>query len=325
MAFLRIPSSFASEKIRPARFAGSSYPASERAVERLCGSVIQKPHRTLFSEQPVRQGATAIIAPHIDFRVGVDVYGPAYYALQDSSAEVFVIFATSHYAWGKQFIPTYQHFSTPLGVVKTDHSLLNALYERLPNLPQDDAAHHEEHSIEFETVFLQYLFGRRERAREFTILPILVTSFYPHIQQHRSPHEHREFQRFCEVLGEVLELSQKRVAFIASADMAHIGRKFDDPYDAEPMLPAMREEDTHLLRALEESDAESYYRRIAAVDDAYKICGLPPVYSMLKTAPKHCTRGQSLAYAQWNERETRSAVTYSSLAYYGADTEQTEA
>ncbi len=287
-------------------------------MERLCASVIQKPHETLFSKQPVQQGATAIIAPHIDFRVGVDVYGPAYYALQNSLADVFVIFATSHYAWGKQFIPTYQHFATPLGVVKTDHDLLNALYERLPSLAKDDAAHHEEHSIEFETVFLQYLFGRRETARNFTILPILVTSLYPHIQQRRSPYEHTEFQRFCDTLGEVLEESGKRVAFVASADMAHIGRKFDDPYDAEPMLPAMHEEDMHLLRSLEASDAEGYYRRIAAVDDAYKICGLPPVYSMLKAAPNHCVQGQALAYAQWNEREARSAVTYSSLAYYAA-------
>lgn len=304
----------ASSIIRPAYFAGSCYPANEQKLSDLLDSVVVSPHHLTLSGESVRKSAQAIIAPHIDFRVGLSAYGPAYYALSDSDADVFVVLATSHYGWGSLFIPTFQHFSTPHGVVKTDHELLRKLYEKLPHLTKDDSAHREEHSIEFEVVFLQRFFG----SRDFSILPILVTSFYPLMQPYKNgmilPTANGDFMSFCDALREILAASGKKVAFIASGDMAHIGRKFDDPYDAATMLTTVEEEDKHLLHAMETSNASAYFQRIAAVDDAYKICGLPPVYTILELAG--CSNGSSLAYEQWHERSTRSAVTYSSVAYY---------
>jgi len=300
--------------IRPAHFAGSCYPAQEQKLSDLLDSVVVSPHHLTLSGESVRKSAQAIIAPHIDFRVGLSAYAPAYYALTDSDADVFVILATSHYGWGSLFIPTFQHFATPHGVAKTDHELLHKLYEKLPHLTRDDSAHYEEHSIEFEVVFLQRFFSHRD----FSILPILITSFYPFVQSYKQsgilPAANTDFMRFCEALRETLAASGKKVAFVASGDMAHIGRKFDDPYDAATMLKTVEEEDKHLLYAMEISDTSGYFQRIAAVEDTYKICGLPPVYTMLELV--QCTDGASLSYEQWHERSTRSAVTYSSLAYY---------
>ncbi len=304
----------ASSIIRPAHFAGSCYPANEQKLSDLLDSVVVSPHHLTLSGESVRKSAKAIVAPHIDFRVGLSAYGPAYYALSDSDADVFVVLATSHYGWGSLFIPTFQHFSTPHGVVKTDHELLQKLYEKLPDLTKDDSAHREEHSIEFEVVFLQRFFGHRD----FSIIPILITSFYPFVQSYKQkqilPTANADFMGICDALREILAASGKKVAFVASGDMAHIGRKFDDPYDAATMLTTVEEEDKHLLRAMEESNAEEYFRRIGSVEDTYKICGLPPVYTMLELTK--CSGGSNLAYEQWHERSTRSAVTYSSVAYY---------
>ncbi|MCS6807510.1 MAG: AmmeMemoRadiSam system protein B [Bacteroidota bacterium] len=301
--------------IRPARFAGICYPARETELSDMLDSVIFQSHHLTLSGTPVNKGAHVIIAPHIDFRVGLSAYGPAYYALSDSNADTFIILATSHYGWGSLFIPTFQHFTTPHGIVRTDTEILCALYDRLPTLSRDDTAHHEEHSIEFEVVFLQRLFGHRE----FTIVPILVTSFYPlihryHTHQHALPTHCKEFQVFVETLQRVVEDSGKNAAYVVSADMAHIGRKFDDPYDAATMLATVQQEDMYLLQAMETGKSAEYFRRIAAVRDAYKICGLPPVYSMLEIV--HPANGSALAYQQWYEQPTQSAVTYSSLAYY---------
>ncbi len=150
--------------IRPAAFADVSYPANPIKLSRLLDtapdtvrSFLQHVPPTLAS---IRQGAEAIVAPHIDFRVGLNTYAPAFQALRDSTADVFVVIATSHYGWQDLFIPTFQHFSTPLGVVRTDTELLNELYKRLPySLTRDEIAHRDEHSIEFEAVWLQHLFG----------------------------------------------------------------------------------------------------------------------------------------------------------------------
>jgi MEMO1 family protein len=300
-----------SNTVRPAQFGGACYPANERQLSDLLDSVMKTSQHTKQGIV-VKQGATAILAPHIDFRVGLSAYGPAYSALQDSDADVFVVLATSHYGWGDLFVPTFQHFATPIGVVKTDHDIVNALYARLPTLTKDDSAHREEHSIEFEVVFLQHLYGHRP----FTIVPILITSFYPFIAQRVLPRNHNEFSGFCDALRTVLLESGKRVAFVASGDMAHIGRKFDDDYDAEPMLPEIAIEDAQLIRAMEQGDSTTYFERIATVEDCYKICGLPPVYTMLELAGLR--NGVAVAYEQWNERATRSAVTYASVAYYDA-------
>jgi MEMO1 family protein len=300
-----------SNTVRPAQFGGACYPANEKQLSDLLDSVMQTSHQTKQGVV-VRQGASAILAPHIDFRVGLSAYGPAYTALRDSEADVFVILATSHYGWGDLFIPTFQHFATPSGVVKTDHDILNALYARLHMLTRDDSAHREEHSIEFEVVLLQHLFGHRP----FTIVPILITSFYPFIAQRVLPRENQVFSDFCDALRTVLRESGKKVAFVASGDMAHIGRKFDDDYDAEPMLPEIAIEDAELIRAMERGDSKTYFQRIAAIDDRYKICGLPPVYTMLELTGLQ--DGVAVAYEQWNERATRSAVTYASVAYYDA-------
>jgi MEMO1 family protein len=131
-----------------------------------------------------------------------------------------------------------------------------------------------------------------------------------------------KFAQFVETLDGVLRDSGKKVAWVASGDMAHIGRKFDDDYDAEPVLPELAGEDEALMRSMEQCDAESYFRLIAEVDDARKICGLPPVYTMLEAmklsenAGAKPFVGKVLAYEQWSERPTRSAVSYSSVAYW---------
>lgn len=260
------------------------------------------------------QQAQAIVAPHIDFRVGLSCYAPAYYALQQSAPELVVVIATSHYGWQDVFIPTYQHFATPLGIAHTDTVLVDQLYKRMPNLTWDDSAHYEEHSIEFEAVWLQYLFG----GREFTILPILVTSFRPFIERGLLPSRTAKFSQFMNALHDVVEASGKRTVWVASGDMAHIGRKFDDKYDAEPLLEELRCEDEALMRAMEACDTEEYFNLIASVGDARKICGLPPVYTMIEVMKlgNKAWFGAALEYQQWNERATRSAVSYSSIAYW---------
>jgi AmmeMemoRadiSam system protein B len=325
--------------LRPARFAGSSYPAQAEQLSRLLDNALVSSadgvktilHHT-YSAPDNKQPAHAIVAPHIDFRVGLSCYAPAYQALQASNAEVFVIIATSHYGWGDLFIPSTQHFATPLGTVCTDMELLRELYKRLPMLPCDNRFHRDEHSIEFEVVWLQHLFGgsSQQEARPFTVLPILVTSFHPFIERNVLPAQTDVFARFLEALLEVLALSGKKVAWIASGDMAHVGRKFDHPYDAEPMLELVRSEDEELIDAMEALDAERYYRLIAEVHDHRNICGLSPVYTMLEalrqssaqssanTSPQASLRGILLKYEQWHERETRSAVTYSSVGYFPA-------
>lgn len=306
-AFYRIKEDiqrFQSSRIRPAICAGGAYPQSMRELsEYLDGIMRISPE----NETPAR----GIIAPHIDLRVGSTAYAPAYNAISRSEADLFVIFATSHYANYDLFIPTTKDFETPLGIVETDRELLNAVRKSYPfELTSNDIAHKPEHSIELELIFLQHCFERRK----FTILPILVTSFQPFIQQGILPNEHPQVKEFAASIRNVVKLSGRNAVYISSGDLAHIGRKFGDPFDAEPVLPTLQNEDAVLLNSLAACNHNDFFRNVAEVNDKWKICGLSPNYMMLETLRPE--RGEFLYYEQWNEREQKSAVSYGSLAFY---------
>ncbi len=297
---------FLNSTVREAACAGTSYAEDAEELQRFLDGIMQSaaPHE-------VEGNAVAVVVPHIDLRVGAECYAPAYRALQNTDADLFVVIGTSHYGWQDLFILTEKDFRTPLGLVKTDTDLVRALRAALPfELQPDELAHRDEHSIEFQLLFLQHLLADRP----FTVLPVLVTSFQPFIDHDILPAEADRFREFIAALRSIVEASGRKAVFIASADMAHVGRKFGDDFPAEAILPALAAEDADILRHMASVDTAGFFNGIAAVSDHRRICGLPPVYSMLEAVKP--LRGSVLDYRQWSERETESAVTFASLAFY---------
>lgn len=256
------------------------------------------------------QGITSriIIAPHIDFRVGLSSYTPVYAALSCSEIERVIILATSHYAADPLFIPTMMHFSTPLGTLCSDTEFLAELYRRLQfPVMTYDWAHNEEHSIEFEALWLQHVF----QGRDITIVPILVASFWRYILQGIRPSEDDYFMEFITTLRELANETEKKTAWIVSGDLAHVGRRFDDPFDAASVLSAVQLEDAALLQCITRGDAEGFYECIAGSKDRRKICGLAPVYSMLQAVqPK---AGTVADYQIWHDEVAGSAVSFAGV------------
>lgn len=292
--------------VREAACAGSSYVDNAAGLTAFLDTVMQS-----ADDYSIAGNARAIVVPHIDLRVGAETYAPAYRALRDSDADLFVIFGTSHYGWQDLFLLTEKNFRTPLGMVQTDTALIQDIRSRLPfELSNDDLAHRDEHSIEFQLLFLQHLF----RDRPFTVLPILVTSFHSFVAKKIYPANSGKFRHFIDALRSSIDASGRKVVFIASADMAHVGKKFGDDFAAESLLDALVQEDAEVLKNAVAVDTSGFFSGIAEVGDRRRICGLPPVYSMLEAVRPR--RGELLQYRQWHEQETESAVTYASLAYY---------
>src|SRR5262249_28024387 len=122
-----------------------------------------------------RPDVSAVIAPHIDFHRGGPAYAWAYRELAERCpADLFVIFGTCHAGMAEPFALTRKDWETPLGPVHVDQPFVDAVEARSGvSCFRSESAHRTEHSIEFQAVFLQYLFGGR---RDFTIVPAL-TSF----------------------------------------------------------------------------------------------------------------------------------------------------
>ncbi|MFW5701636.1 MAG: AmmeMemoRadiSam system protein B, partial [Bacteroidota bacterium] len=294
--------------VRPPICAGNTYGATP---ESLAAQLDE-----LMSHAPAsdKNQARALIAPHIDFRVGdnaLETYAAAYRAIEATDADLFVIFGTSHHKMSDWFMLSRKDYATPAGALETDQELIDEMAGALgDDLTIDEMAHRDEHSIELQAALIRHVFPNKE----IKILPVLVGGFYPQIHQGNSPGNDPRFVEFIENLGGAIDKLGRKPLYIASGDFGHIGRKFEDDYDAESKLDELREADFEMIDLLNACDAEGFFARVQREGDPWKICGAAPFYALLRIAGPE--RGELLRYAQWNERETLSAVSFASIAYY---------
>jgi AmmeMemoRadiSam system protein B len=258
---------------------------------------------------PVR----GIIAPHIDLRVGGPCYAWAYKELAERcDADLFIVLGTSHYGMSALFVTTEKDYNTPLGPVKTDREFIRALQENYSsNLFADEILHRTEHSLEFQTLFLKYTLGEK---RDFTIVPILVSSFHHMVLSQTPPAEDARIGDFLNALKMTIAQSGRRVCLVAGVDFAHVGQKFGDqgPLTQE-FLNWVEGEDRRLIQALEKVDHTDFFAQIAKDGDRRRVCGFAPMYTFLHLV--EATQGKLLKYG-CSETAPHSAVSFASLAFY---------
>jgi MEMO1 family protein len=293
---------------RPAAHAGSSYPEDPKLLRRRLDEYLAAGGDHLNGDP----APVAVIAPHIDFRVAGASYGPAYNALKRSSAETFVVFGVSHQMSYDAFMISEKDFETPLGLVPTDRELIARFRERLPfELTRNEIAHRDEHSIEFQVVFLRHIFADRD----IRIVPILTGSLYEYVEiGDGNAADDERLGLLYDTLDAVATELGRNVCYIAGADLCHVGRKFGDEFPARDVLAELRTHDAETLEQIARPDADGFLRTLAKVDNRYRVCGVAPIYATLRTARP--TRGKVLGYEQWDEVERESAVTFGSVALF---------
>ncbi len=291
---------------RPPVCAGSTYPNEKSELEAMLDNFF-----STVKKEEIKPGAKSIIVPHIDFKIGTDVYrtyAAGYHSLRDTDADLFVIFGTSHYAHSDYFMLSEKDYSSPLGTLKTDTEIIEKLKNEYKNLKIDELAHKNEHSIELQAVLLQHYF----RGKDFKILPVLVGSFHEFIENGKSPDT--AVKSFLDALNKVISENNIKAAFISSVDFAHIGKKFGDTFDAEEKLDELISVDKNLIESLTDNDYNGFFQKIKNDNDKWKVCGTSPMYSMLSSQNGY--KGELLQYGQWYEKPTQSAVSFASIAYY---------
>jgi hypothetical protein len=259
------------------------------------------------------RGPRAVIAPHIDLRVGGPCYAWAYREIAErSDAEVFVLFGTSHAPGSHPFILTRKDFETPMGTVRTDGAFIDRLEREYGGeLFRDEILHRNEHSLEFQALFLQHVLGVH---RAFRIVPILVGSFHHMVAARRRPVEDPAIGDFIAALQRVLAQEPRPVCLVAGVDFAHVGRKFGDAEGLDPeFLRWVEAEDRSLLSPLERVDAAGFFDAVAKDGDRRRVCGLSPMYTLLATLGGG--RGRLLHYDRSDEPQTQSAVSFASLVF----------
>ncbi len=307
----QIEEAFHQSPTRQAIHAGKAYAGEAEALRAQLDGFFAPPDGPGVPGPPSERSLSAIIAPHIDFQRGGPVYAWAYREVAEKcAADLFVIFGTCHAGMADPFALTLKDYDTPLGPAPVDRELCEALARRDgKDFLGSELAHRGEHSIEFQAVFLQYLFGGR---RDFTIIPILTSFLHESLMSGEEPEADPWIPRFFEALGETLAASGRRACLVAGADLAHVGPRFGDP---EPVTPAvLREverEDHATLEAVTAGDARGFYESVAKDGDRRRICGLSPIYTLLRCLGP--SSGKLLKYAQWPDPQ--GTVTFASVVF----------
>ena len=286
---------FAALARRPAALAGSGYPEDPDDVRGLVSGIMAQPG-PLEPFQTVR----ALVAPHIDIRVGKAVYGQAYGRLIDRGFQRIVVLGTGHGLDDGLFSMSAKRYETPLGSIRPDSDAVERLRQAGAGcLAPDDFAHRNEHSIEFQVLFL-----RAVLERDIPLVPILVGGLGEHLAARRLA-EIPDVGRFLDVLR---ELCGPETLIVAGVDFSHVGPKFGHPNPAGVYEDDFREHDRRLLAALCRGSAEEFWAEGQRVQDRFHVCGFAALATLLEILPG--AKGRVLGYEVWHEAPTRSAVSF---------------
>ena len=310
-----VDAAFLESATRPASHAGGAYPDGAEPLRQAFDRFFDPPE----GPGPIEAGAaaprsvTGIVAPHIDFHRGGPAYAWAYRDVAERcDADLFIVFGTCHAGMADPFALTRKDYDTPLGAAAVDRDVVDALARRArQDCFASELAHRMEHSIEFQAVFLRYLFAGR---RDVTILPVLTSFAHEAMARGKRADDDPRVGRFLEAVGDVIATSGRRVALIAGADLAHVGPRFGDPERVTPAtLAEIGREDRAMLEAVAAGDAEGFFESVARDGDRRRICGFSPIYALLKTLGSGT--GTLRRYGQWPDAD--GVVTFASVVFDG--------
>jgi AmmeMemoRadiSam system protein B len=316
--FAAFHAAYRRQRVRPAALAGRSYAGSEHALRAQLAQLFVHDQGSGNPRMEPRPGARlrGILSPHIDFHRGGPVYTWSYKELVErSDADTFIILGVAHQSCRNRFALTRKDFATPLGLVPTDRTYVDRIAEEAgTDLFEDELSHRTEHSIEFQVVFLQYLFGGR---RPFAIVPILVGSFHDLMEEGIDPIEDAEVRRFVDALHRAESTSGKAVAYIGGIDLCHVGPEFGDsePVDA-ATLEQVRTFDAVMLDHATANDAAGWFGTASKIGNRWRVCGLAATYTMLHAMGP--ARGRLLKYDQAVDDRRTCCVSFASLAFEAA-------
>lgn len=299
---------FAESPVRKAAHAGSAYPLDPGSLHAMLQSYLDA------SSTHAQRGLVGIAAPHVSPGGGAQSYGAAYRMLTpDLKDRTFVILGTSHHGQQNRFGLTRKPYETPFGATSTDPELLDRLAAE-PASIMEDYCHAIEHSIEFQVIFLQHLYGPHVK-----VLPLLCGHFGPSIYHNAKPEDDTAVQSFLSTLNKLAAEEADRLFWILGVDMAHIGARYGDQFSAhadQDQMLRVKLRDSDRIASLVAGDADTFWNKIKENQDDLRWCGSSPLYAFMRALP--AARGTLQRYDQWNIDE-KSVVSFAGISFTTAE------
>ena len=313
-AYRELRDSYHALEIRPAVMEGHAYPPDPEGLAKFLDAHFAEAERWRIEagEPEIAPNARprALVAPHLDPRRSGPAIARAHLELGTATDAPFrvVCFGTGHSLLGDTIALTRKHFETPFGKLQCDTAFVDAVASRIGDVAYHaELGHREEHSIEFQAIYHKHRFGDRVR-----IVPILCGGFHALLDQGQTPRDDPTFEAMIEAVRESERTLGGPTVYVASADLSHVGPRFGDPALDDRARQEVEAKDREALEAARRGDADGWYSAIAAHEDSTRICGLGPIYALLRcTTPGE---GRLLRYEQSEEKDG-SLVSIASMAW----------
>ena len=221
------------------------------------------------------------VAPHAGYTYSGPCAAHLYLELAENLPEVdtVVVIGTNHTGYGGVYTTTaaFRRWATPLGAVEADLELIEALVEESGGLVVDDPlAHLDEHSVEVQLPFLQYIYGDG-----FRLVPMVSKEPDP-----------QAAARLARLLAEIGDRLGRRMVVIASSDFTHHGPSYGYVVFTRDVVEKVAELDMSLIERIVELDTQGFYRRL--VETGATVCGPGAIMASMEYARLRGVRGGRL-------------------------------
>jgi MEMO1 family protein len=198
-----------------------------------------------------------VICPHAGYSFSGPCQAFSYKEIAESNKpDVYILLGLSHSGFNSCI--SIEDWKTPLGILKVDQELAKKI-----NLPIDEIAHQNEHSIEVQLPFLQYV------DKKAKILPIIISSDI-------------DIKKFAKNL--VKSLYKKTSIIIVSSDFTHYGKNYDFIPFKEKIKENIAQLDKKAIEAIKQLDSIKFleYSQKTTICGQYPINALIEISKLLK-------------------------------------------
>ena len=203
----------------------------------------------------------SIISPHAGYVYSGPVAAHGFLELwkdRVNAPDTVIIIGPNHHGGIPLAIMTNGAWKTPLGTIKIDEKLATAIANKDNNIRNDEYSHRNEHSIEVQLPFLQYLYNSN-----FQFVPICMLY-----------HDYKNCQIIGNAIAEVIKENQdKDILIIASTDFTHF-----EPHEI------AYNKDKKAISAIQKLNAKLLFDTIT--QERIFMCGVDPVTSIIIASNK---------------------------------------
>jgi hypothetical protein len=232
-----------------------------------------------------------IISPHAGYPFSGPCAAWAFKEIAESKfPDIFIMLGLSHS--GHQSCKSVEDWATPFGIVKTDKSFLKEI-----DLPVDEEAHSNEHSIEVQLPFLQ--FANKDLLDKIRIAPIMASHDIP-------PEE------IASIIFKAVK--DRNVIVIASSDFTHYGPNYGYMPFSDNIKDNMYKLDKGALDNIKKLNSKGF---LDYTDKTHAtICGRYPIATLLELVKKLGAKKASLLHYYTSGDvigDYRNSVGYASI------------